>query len=57
MKITGFSLAPTLISFFVSNYNHTAMPQAVSVKLTVSNSENVSYTSPDPQIILEPRPN
>lgn len=57
MKVTGFSLAPTLISFFVSNYNHTTMPKAVSVKLTVSNSENVSYTSPDPQIILEPRPN
>lgn len=57
MKVTVDSLASTLISVLVNNNNQSASPQTLSVKLTVSNSQGDSHTSPDPQVILEPRPN
>lgn len=53
VKVTG--LKPASIALSIDNLNTTKDPQKVSVKLTVSDSQGKPCTSPDPQIILEPR--
>lgn len=55
MEVTITELKPSSIALLMSNLNHTTQAETISVKLVVSDAEGKSFTSPDPQIVLDPR--
>lgn len=54
-KVTAISLQPRAIQLTLENENRTGNEQTLSISLTVSNSQGGRHTSPDPQVILDPR--
>jgi hypothetical protein len=56
LEVTVTELEAASIALSIENLNTTKDPEKVSVRLTVSDSQGKQFTSPDPQVILEPRP-
>jgi hypothetical protein len=55
LEATVTELEPAQIALQIGNLNTSKELKTVSVRLTVSDSQGKSFTSPDPQIVLVPR--